>query len=266
MVKFAILLLCILNSALLTGQDIVHEMYIITSWNDTINYSVFVKGDKIKVSESSDAFIIDLSNDSLFLVFPEQKVYWEGNWKDYCNENLQLMQIQMDSIIKNVGKTQAEMYHSEFIYAAEKYQGFDGDNSWSDNYQIDVIPLSDTIFYDTLVLVAYETCMETDLMDEFWVCEKYAYIDPAFVEKYFYYLSVLQEFYHPEYELAPAFIDLMTHSLVIERVSYRPSGILHFKTNKLMRSSLHDSLFYPPSGYSQILLSDLERITKEANY
>lgn len=224
--------------------------------------SVFIQDQQLRIENAESVFLLDLANDTLTLIFPEQKIYWHGRPQQLREAILNRLKQQVDEILARLPEYKRAEADSSF---RKDLKLFESGIQPADS----LIPITTEkkISNDTILghpTIQYTFYLDSVLLESIWITEEinpYAGIDrSALREMTSIFNPPTRVAAHRESEL---YQQLLKNALVMRSVIPTPIGESTTEIKQISSIHIPEAFFLPPPDYKNALIEEVISITMD---
>lgn len=224
--------------------------------------SVFIQDQQLRIENAESVFLLDLANDTLTLVFPEQKIYWHGRPQQLREAILNRLKQQVEEILARLPEYIRAEADSSF---RKDLKFFESGKQLTDS----LLPIKTEkkASIDTILghpTIQYTFYLDSVLLETIWITEEinpYAGIDRIALRKM---TNIFQPptrvAAHRESEL---YQQLVKNALVMRSVIPTPIGESTTEIKQISSIHIPEAFFLPPPDYKNALIEEVISITMD---
>ncbi len=224
--------------------------------------SVFIQDQQIRIENAESVFLLDLVNDQLTLIFPEQKIFWQGQ-PDQLREAIVIrLKQQVAEILSRLPEYSRDEADSSFRKDLELFEaGLPPTDS--------LIPVTkekkntvDTILGQPTIQYAFY--LDSVLLETIWIAKEinpYAGIDRKALRE-------MTSIFHPPIRVAAhrestQYQQLIENAVVMRSVIPTPIGESTTEIKQISSIPIPEAFFLPPPDYKKALIEEVISITMD---
>ncbi len=224
--------------------------------------TTFLQNNKVRYESELSIAIIDLDNELITLVFPVQKVYWQGTADEFKDGTRNAFEAQMRSLIDEASADQKDTYQQFYNDILKKIETRDTIRVET-HVSVKNLNLIDTI--DSYIVHGYSIYVDSVLNEKIWISFNEAPFKEVDLHKLMDFTSQMAPMNNGvNVSNSDHYIDLVQKGLVVKTEKYI-DGHLATTTNLTLakEGKISKTFFTAPSLYREASITEVLEMSAE---
>jgi len=226
--------------------------------------TTFLQNNIVRYESDFSVAIIDLNNELITLVFPQQKVYWQGSADAFRKGTIKTFNLQMKALINEAEPEQKDTYQQFYDNILKRMNSKDTVEA---NTHVNVENLNTKEKIGDYLTHTYNVYIDSTLSEKIWISFKlkpFQEVDLRKLMKFTSDLSPMDEYISTTN--SDKYIELVTKGLVVKTEKYI-NGHLATTTKLTLakKGTIPDNFFSPPPLYRKASITEVLNMDSESD-
>ncbi len=226
--------------------------------------TTFIQNNKVRYESDLSVAVIDLDKELVTLIFPLQKVYWEGSADDFKKGTLDAFDKQMKQMIREADPSQKDTYQQFYDEILKKLNKVDSIEI-ERHIRVEELKGEDTI--DNYLTHAYNIYIDSVLNEKIWISfdkKPFSDIDLKKLMEFTKQMSPMDN--GLSVTNSDSYISLVKKGLVVKTEKYFNGQLATTTHLTLLREGpIPDSFFSAPPLYRKVTIAEVLEMGSETD-
>lgn len=227
--------------------------------------TTFLQNNIVRYESDMSVAIIDLDNELITLIFPHQKVYWQGSAEAFKNGTIDTFKSQMKELINGSTGDIRDSYQQFYDDILKKLNSHD---TLKENTHVNVENLNEEKKIGNYLTHVYNVYIDSTLSEKIWISFEKRPFQEIDIKKLMKFTSELSPMENGiSITNSNKYIELVQKGLVVKTEKYIKGHLA--TTTKLTlakKGKIPDALFSPPPLYRKTSITEVLSMDSESDF